>query len=195
MMSYVSCHDDMCLVDRLKTSIPGITMEELIRLDLLAQTAVFTSQGVPFMLSGEELLRDKKGVHNSFESPDSINRLDWDNLKRYPQVFEYYRNLIALRQHHPAFRLGDADLVRKHLEFLETPRQVVAFQLKDYAGRDDWRHIIVILNAAREQKTVSIPQGTYTEVCCDGIINETGLGTIEGAQVVVSPQSALILHR
>ena len=195
MMSYVSCHDDMCLVDRLKTSIPGITMEELIRLDLLAQTAVFTSQGVPFILSGEELLRDKKGVHNSFESPDSINRLDWDNLKRYPQVFEYYRNLIALRQHHPAFRLGDADLVRKHLEFLETPRQVVAFQLKDYAGRDDWRHIIVILNAAREQKTVSIPQGTYTEVCCDGIINETGLGTIEGAQVVVSPQSALILHR
>ena len=67
MISYVSCHDDMCLVDRLQSSIPGITTEELIKLDLLAQTAVFTSQGVPFMLSGEELLRNKKGVHNSFE--------------------------------------------------------------------------------------------------------------------------------
>jgi pullulanase len=66
MMSYVSFHDDMCLVDRLKASIPGITEDELIRLDLLAQTAVFTSQGVPFMLSGEELLRNKKGVHNSY---------------------------------------------------------------------------------------------------------------------------------
>ena len=65
MMSYVSCHDDMCLVDRLKSSIPGISDDELIRLDLLAQTAVFTSQGVPFMLSGEELLRSKMGVHNS----------------------------------------------------------------------------------------------------------------------------------
>ena len=97
MMSYVSCHDDMCLVDRLKASVPGITQDELIRLDLLAQTAVFTSQGVPFMLSGEELLRDKKGVHNSFESPDSINHLDWQNLQRYPQVFEYYKNLIQLR--------------------------------------------------------------------------------------------------
>ncbi|MBS7393196.1 MAG: type I pullulanase, partial [Muribaculaceae bacterium] len=56
MMAYVSCHDDLCLVDRLKASIPGIGTDELIRLDLLAQTAVFTSQGVPFMLSGEEML-------------------------------------------------------------------------------------------------------------------------------------------
>ena len=116
MMSYVSCHDDMCLVDRLKASIPGISTDELIRLDLLAQTAVFTSQGVPFMLSGEELLRDKKGVHNSFESPDSINQLDWSNKTKFPQVFNYYKNLIALRKHHPAFRLGNADLVRKHLD-------------------------------------------------------------------------------
>ncbi len=194
MMSYVSCHDDMCLVDRLKSSIPGITMNELIRLDLLAQTAIFTSQGVPFMLSGEELLRDKKGVHNSFESPDSVNHLDWLNLKRYPQVFEYYKNLIALRKHHPAFRLGNADLVRKHLTFLEAPKQVVAFCLRNYAGRDDWRNIFVILNASKQQQTVRIPKGTYTKVCCDGVINEAGLGTVTGGNVVVSPQSALILH-
>ena len=194
MMSYVSCHDDMCLVDRLKASIPGITTDELIRLDLLAQTAVFTSQGVPFMLNGEELLRDKKGVHNSFESPDSINHLDWSNLQRYPQVFDYYKNLIALRQHHPAFRLGSADLVRKHLEFLKAPKQVVVFRLKSYAGRDDWRNIIVVLNASKQQQGIRIPKGTYTEVCCDGVINEAGLGTIQGGQIVVSPQSALILH-
>ena len=194
MMSYVSCHDDMCLVDRMKASIPGIKTDELIRLDLLAQTAVFTSQGVPFMLSGEELLRDKKGVHNSFESPDSINQLNWQNLQRYPQVFEYYKNLISLRRNHPAFRLGNADLVRKHLEFLKAPRQMVAFRLKNYAGRDDWRNIIVVLNASKQQQTLRIPKGTYTEVCCDGIINEAGLGTIQGGQIMVSPQSAMILH-
>ena len=194
MISYVSCHDDMCLVDRLKASIPDITDEELIRLDLLAQTAVFTSQGVPFMLSGEELLRDKKGVHNSFESPDSINHLDWRNKTKYPQVFEYYKNLIALRKNHPAFRLGSADLVRKHLEFLKSPKQVVAFRLKNYAGRDDWRNIIVILNASGKSQSVFIPQGTYTEVCCDGVINEQGLGTITGNKVPVAPLSALILH-
>ena len=194
MISYVSCHDDMCLVDRLKASIPGITEEELIRLDLLAQTAVFTSQGVPFMLSGEELLRNKKGVHNSFESPDSINQLDWTNKTKYPQVFAYYKNLIALRQHHPAFRLGNADLVRKHLEFIDAPAGVVAYRLKNYAGRDDWRDIIVILNANKSDVEVAIPNGNYTIVCSDGCINEQGLGALQGEKAVVSPQSALILH-
>ena len=204
MISYVSCHDDMCLTDRLRASIPGITEEELIRLDLLAQTAVFTSQGVPFMLSGEELLRDKKGVHNSFESPDSINHLDWNNLQRYPQVFQYYKGLILLRKHHPAFRLGNADLIRKHLEFLpmkrptarriDQPEHVIAFRLKNYAGRDDWRDIIVILNASREAQDLAIPEGNYTVVCRDGLIDEQGLGTIVGSKLTISPQSALILH-
>ena len=200
-MAYVSCHDDMCLVDRLQASIPSCSLcsgtaavEELIRLDLLAQTAVFTSQGVPFMLSGEELLRTKKGVHNSFESPDSINQLDWSNKERYPQVFKYYQDLIALRKHHPAFRLGDAHLVRKHLEFLDAPAGVVAFRLKDYAGRDDWRNIIVILNANRETATVNIPKGMYTVVCQNGEINEQSNSKIFGRRTTVSPQSALILH-
>ena len=194
MMSYVSCHDDMCLVDRLKSSVPGITTDELIRLDLLAQTAVFTSQGVPFMLSGEELLRDKKGVHNSFESPDDINQLDWSNKTKYPQVFNYYKNLIALRKHHPAFRLGDADLVRKHLEFLDAPAGTIAYRLKNYAGRDDWRDIIVILNANKAATEVNIPDGSYTIVCQNGVINEQGIGETTGCKVSVSPQSALIIH-
>ena len=205
MISYVSCHDDMCLVDRLKASIPSLAGAEansslfalhspLIKLDLLAQTAVFTSQGIPFMLSGEELLRTKKGVHNSFESPDSINQLDWSNKARYPQVFDYYKNLIALRKHHPAFRLGSADLVRKHLEFLQTDDCLVAFRLKNYAGRDDWRNIIVILNANSKSKEVTVPAGTYTKVCCDGVVNEQGLGTVTGPRITVSAQSALILH-
>ncbi|MBR1546022.1 MAG: DUF3372 domain-containing protein, partial [Prevotella sp.] len=194
MICYVSCHDDMCLVDRLKASVPGIKGDELIRLDLLAQTAVFTSQGVPFMLSGEELLRDKKGVHNSFESPDSINRLEWSNLQRYPQVFEYYKSLIALRKHHPAFRLGNADLVRRHLEFLKAPGQVVAFHLKDLQGIDDWQQVIVILNASRQPQSITVPQGNYTTVCKEGRIDEQGLGTLKDKTVTVAPQSALIIH-
>ena len=194
MMAYVSCHDDMCLVDRLRASITGISDEELIRLDLLAQTAVFTSQGVPFMLSGEELLRSKKGVHNSFESPDSINRLDWKNLQRYSQVFKYYQDLIALRKHHPAFRLGDAHLVRKHLEFLDAPKGVVAFRLKDYAGRDNWRNIIVILNPNREQASVNLPKAMYTIVCQNGEINEASTSKLFGRRAIVAPQTAMILH-
>lgn len=195
MMSYVSCHDDMCLVDRLRASVPGITEDELIRLDLLAQTAVLTSQGVPFILSGEEMLRDKKGVHNSFNSPDSINRLDWNNLKKYPQVFSYYSGLISMRKNHPAFRLGDADKVRASLEFLPVEDNLVAFRLKGNAGGDSWSNIIVILNSARQTRTVNVPEGSYTVVCRDGVVSEAGLGTVSGSEVSVSPQSALIIHQ
>ena len=196
MISYVSCHDDLCLVDRLKASIPEVVYDKdaLIRLDELAQTAVFTSQGVPFMLSGEEMLRDKKGVHNSFNSPDSINHLDWNNLTAYPQVFQYYSRLIRLRKNHPAFRLGNADLVRKHLEFLPVQDCLVAFRLKDHAGGDKWNNIYVILNANSSLRTVNIPKGNYTIVCANGDISEAGLGQMEGGEVMVDAQSALILH-
>jgi len=207
MMSYVSCHDDMCLVDRLKASVPGLKAggkgklspltshpSPLIALDLLAQTAVFTSQGVPFMLSGEELLRTKQGVHNSFESPDSINQLDWSNKERYPEVFSYYKNLIALRRHHPAFRMGDAGQVRTHLEFLPAADCIVAFCLKDNAGGDEWKNIIVVMNASSKFQQVSVPEGEYTIVCADGKIDEQGMGNVSGPRLTVAPVSALIVH-
>ena len=196
MISYVSCHDDMCLVDRLKASIPeaAYDMEEVIRLNQLAQTAVFTSQGIPFMLSGEEMLRDKKGVHNSFNSSDEINHLDWNNLKKYPQVFAYYKGLIQMRKAHPAFRLGSAELVRKHLEFLPTQDCLVAFRLKNHAGGDKWNNIYVVLNGSTNLQSVNIPKGKYTIVANNGVINEAGIGEMEGGEVMIDAQTALILH-
>ncbi len=194
MMAYVSCHDDLCLVDRLKASIPGIGTDELIRLDLLAQTAVFTSQGVPFMLSGEEMLRDKKGVHNSYKSPDSINQLPWENMQKYPQVFAYYQGLIALRKAHPAFRLGSAELVRKHLEFLPVGEGLVAFRLKDNAGGDAWRDIYVVLNANKYACMVDVPEDAYTSVVAAGKVNLDGIRSTTTSKLEVPAQSALIVH-
>lgn len=210
-ISYVSCHDDMCLVDRLKASIPSLTDKnipekertaELIRIDQLAQTAVFTSQGVPFILSGEEMLRDKKGIHNSYNSPDSINHLDWNNLQRYPQLFTYYKNLIQLRKNHPAFRLATGDKVRQHLEFLPAVNSkdvkqdcLVGFLLKDLQGIDAWKTIVVIYNFNKEAKEMAIPEGNYTIACCNGTIDEAGLGEVSGKEVLVDGQSALILFQ
>lgn len=210
-ISYVSCHDDMCLVDRLKASIPSLTDKnipekertaELIRIDQLAQTAVFTSQGVPFILSGEEMLRDKKGVHNSYNSSDSINHLDWNNLQRYPQLFTYYKNLIQLRKNHPAFRLATGDKVRQHLEFLPAVNSkdvkqdcLVGFLLKDLQEIDAWKTIVVIYNFNKEAKEMAIPEGNYTIACCNGTIDEAGLGEVSGKEVLVDGQSALILFQ
>ena len=196
MIAYVSCHDDMCLVDRLKASVKGITLDELIRLDLMAQTVVMTSQGVPFLLSGEEMLRNKKGVHNSFESPDSINHLDWGNLERYPQVMDYYQGLIAMRKAHPAFHMGSAEMVRRHLDFLPTDNCLVAYHLN---GRcvpgETWGDIYVAFNAHKRARTITVPAGEYTVVCRNIKCDQAGIATVKSnGKVTIPAQSALILH-
>lgn len=209
MISYVSCHDDMCLTDRLRTSVPGLGQatvasatqaagpgeDALIRLDLLAQTAVFTSQGIPFIQAGEEMLRDKKGVHNSYNSPDSVNAIDWSRKDTHPEAYNYYRSLIRLRNDHPAFRLADAGLVRRHLTFLPAQDCVVAFRLAGHAGGDPWEDIIVILNANDAYVNVNIPEGNYERVAHDGKIDLNGMGWASGGTVSVAPRSATILHR
>lgn len=194
-ISYVSCHDDMCLVDRLRASVPNLKPEMLVRLDCLAQSVVMLSQGVPFMLSGEEMLRDKQGVHNSYQSPIEINALPWQNLQRYPQLFTYYQRLIALRRHHPAFRLGNANLIRQHLSFLPTQPNLVGFILTGHAGGDVWNNIIVVFNTNNEARKVTVPKGCYTIVASNGTINETGWGSVETDHLWVDAHSMLIAHQ
>ncbi len=212
MISYISCHDDMCLRDRLHASLPGISEDELLKLDKLGQTVVFTSQGIPFIYAGEELFRTKQGVHNSYNSPDAVNAIDWSFKSRYADLYDYYRGLIALRKAHPAFRLGNADLVREHLEFLDAPDGAVAWRLTGHAGGDPCEELVVIINSRKESVSIDIPdweavsdsngsmsengpQHRYTVYCRDGRISADGLGTITGPVLSVGPQQALIVGR
>lgn len=196
MISYVSCHDDMCLADRLKATMPDATDEERASLHKLAETFVFTSQGVPFIFAGDEMMRDKKGIHNSYNSPDSINTIDWRNKTIHHDVFDYVRELIALRKNHPAFRMGDADKVRQYMEFLPVEgSNLVAFILKDNANGDSWKNIIVAFNSRKEPAKLSIPTGRYTIVCKDGKIKQSGMGQVSGNEIIVPARSAMIIHQ
>ena len=196
MISYVSCHDDMCLVDRLNSCVSGINPKLLERLDKLAQTVVFMSQGVPFIYAGEEVMRDKKGIHNSFDSPDNVNAIDWRKKKLNLEVFNYYKELIALRKSHPAFRMGDADMIRRHLVFLPVEgRNLVAFRIKNKANGDRWANIIVAFNGRPSPAKIKVPAWKYTIICNDGKISLLGLGTMQGPEVTVAPYSALIIYQ
>ena len=196
MISYVSCHDDLCLVDRLKATLPKADEQTLLKLNKLAQTVVFTSQGVPFIYAGEEVFREKKGVANSYQSPDSINQIDWENKTKYLDLYNYYKGLIQLRKNHPAFRMGDAELVRKHLEFLPIEEEnVIGYQLKGFANQDEWEEITVLFNAQKNAVKVDVPVARYRVVCLNGQINEKGLGVLYGPEVTVPAQSALIMHK
>lgn len=197
MISYASCHDDLCLADRLKVTAPWASPQERMAMYKLAQTAVLTSQGVPFIFAGDEVMRDKKGVHNSYNSPDKVNAIDWRNKTTCKEVFNYMKGLIAMRKQHPAFRLGDAELIRKHLEFLEVPAGgVVAFRINGKPAGETWKDVTVVLNARKEPVKIEVPEGRYQVVCADGKIQQDApLGVMQGGQLTVSPRSALIVHQ
>ncbi|WP_210521121.1 type I pullulanase [Hymenobacter terricola] len=195
-INYVACHDDMVLWDKLSVSNPGATEAQLIKMDLLSNTIVFTSQGVPFLPVGDEFLRTKGGSHNSYNQPDSVNQLDWGRKATYAPVYEFYRHLIALRRAHPAFRLPTAELIQQHLEFLPTAPGLIAYQLKDHAGGDTWANITVIFNGNRAAASVSLPRDTYKVVLRGNQIQEEGLDVLEVTSGVQVPgSSALILVR
>jgi pullulanase len=208
-ISYVSCHDDMCLVDKLKFTTnfgTGVStslndrettgIEQLLKYHKLAHTAIFLSQGVPFIYAGEEIFRDKKGISNTYKSPDSINLINWANKTRYFPLFNFYKDLIALRKAHPAFRMGDAEMIRKHLNFLPVwQNNVIAYELKNHANGDEWSDIIVVLNGNHDEISLEIPQGTYTAVLRDGMVNLDGLGRFQGGKIKVSGSSAFILYK
>jgi len=92
--------------------------------------------------------------------------------------------------------MGDADMVRKHMEFLPVEgSNLIAFILKDNANGDAWKNIIVAFNSRREPAKVTIPKGNYTIVCKDGKINQKGMGKINGSEILVPAQSAMIIHQ
>lgn len=194
IINYVSCHDDLCLTDKLDISMQGSTEDERINTAKLAQTIVFTSQGTPFMFAGEEIFRSKQRVHNSFRSPDSINAIDWNQKEKYRDLFDYYRNLIAMRKAHPAFRLRTADEVARHIKFDETKSDnLISYSITGNAGGDTWKEIKLVFNGANEAQTVNIKKDDWTIVAQDGRINMNGLGTTRGGSITLPPHTALIL--
>ena len=200
VVNYVSCHDDLCLTDKLRISMAGESEQSMLAAAKLAQTIVFTSQGTPFMFAGEEVFRDKKGVHNSYNSPDSINAIDWSNKAKYHDQFEYYKGLTALRKAHPAFRMTTAAEIAKNLKFdkidsAKTPN-LISYSLLNNANGDSWKEIKVVFNGSSQSQSVNIKKGDWKIVVAEGKISPTGdLGATKGGKMTLSPYSALILAR
>ncbi|MDE6206748.1 MAG: type I pullulanase [Muribaculaceae bacterium] len=196
IINYVSCHDDLTLTDKLAASMPGSTEAERQRAARLAQTIVFTSQGTPFMFAGEEVFRDKKGVHNSYKSPDDINAIDWTLKSANKEQYDYYRNLIRLRREHPAFRMTTAEDIARNIVFDDiTAPNVVSYSIRNNANGDVWKEIKIVFNGSTVPFTAKIPSADWTVIARDGSLNPDGLGTSKGGTIVVEPTSALILAR
>jgi pullulanase len=194
-INYVSCHDDNTLFDRLKISNPDAPEADLIKMDKLSNAIVLTSQGVSFLHAGEEMLRTKQGVANSFNSPDSINQLNWSRKAKYKAVFNYYKGLIALRKNHPAFRMPYTQMIQSHLNFLDIKDpNIIAYQISGNANGDSWKNILVIFNGNTAEKKITLPGGTWTLAADENTVNEGGIRNIEAGEIPLPATSAYILY-
>lgn len=194
-ISYVSCHDDNTLFDRLKVSNPDADEATLSKMDKLANTVVLTSQGVPFLHSGAEMLRTKQGVANSYKSPDAINEINWSRKAKYQSVYEYYRGLIGLRKDHPAFRMPSTMMIQQHLQFLDShDEMLIAYQISGHANGDAWKNVMVVLNGATSEKAITLPAGKWTLTGDGETINQKGISKLSGS-IKVPATTAYILYQ
>ena len=200
-INYVSCHDNYTLWDKLSVSCPEASEEKKKAMNRLCAAIVFTSQGVPFIQAGEEFLRskplpEKKGfAENSYNMPDAVNSIKWDNIHEYPDMIAYYKGLMALRKAHPVFRMQSEVEMTQNLCFLsDTPENVVAYLLKGKGADDTPENILVIFNGNDEEILYNLPEGKWKILVDDKTAGADGKKMIS-EKADVEPLSALVLEK
>ena len=193
-ISYVSCHDDHNLRDRLEHISPKASEQEVKQMVKLAQFGVFTSQGIPFFFCGEEMFRTKLGEKNTYNMPDKYNAIDWSLKSKHGDLVEYYKGLIALRKAHPAFALATAEDVREHLSFIEHENEAaVGFVLSGLEGIDSAKRIVVLMNGSREKVEFAIPEGNYKFICDGNVWTLGGGADAPSSSIEVAPITGIII--
>ncbi len=200
-INYVSCHDNYTLWDKLSVSCPEASEEKKKAMNRLCAAIVFTSQGVPFIQAGEEFLRskplpEKKGfAENSYNMPDTVNSIKWDNIHEYPDMIAYYKGLMALRKAHPVFRMQSEAEMTQNLCFLsDTPENVVAYLLKGKGADDTPENILVIFNGNDEEILYNLPEGKWKILVDDKTAGADGKKNIS-EKADGKPLSALVLEK
>ncbi len=173
VITYCECHDNNTLWDKLAISVKDADEATRKQMHLLSLSIVLTSQGIPFLHAGTEILRTKKGVENSYNSPDSINAIDWDLKTKHIDVVKYVQALIRMRKDHPAFRMRTAKDIAAHLHFNDEEPGLITYVLDGAAVGDRWKRILVVLNGDGKERNVSLPAGAWKCFIRDNAVQET----------------------
>lgn len=193
-INYVSCHDNHTLYDKLVASCEGESTAEIKKLHKLANAIVLTSQGIPFLHAGVEMMRTKKGEHNSYNLPDEINQIDWDWKIKNKDILAYYQGLIAVRKAHPAFRMPTAEMIQKHLQFMEFKNPLtIGYIIKDNANNDSAKRILVVYNGNKGAHNMNVPKGKWKILVDEKKADPKGIGTSKGGNLSVAGRSALVM--
>lgn len=168
VLTYVEAHDNHTLWDKLELTNPGESEEVRKQMHKLSSSILLTSQGVPFLHAGQEFMRTKYGDHNSYKSPDSINQMDWLRRAAYNNEVDYMKGLIDLRKKYPAFRMTSTEQIKKHILFIDAPKNVIAYSIDGKGNGNKNENFMVAHNANRESVDITLPSKGPWKVLVDG---------------------------
>lgn len=204
-VSYQSCHDNLTLYDKLVGSVIGTDSnyrqryDNLVEMNKLGSAVVLTSQGISFMLAGEEMARSKDGDENSFKSPAAVNEIDWNNLQRFPDLTAYYAGLIQIRKSFAPFT-DATNTTKQNIHFVDDTDNKIMAYIVDNALTDNtqWKKVACIFNiSGSEEKQVTLTgQDNQTEWVIVANNEKAGLkslGTVNGNTITIPKSSAMIL--
>ena len=201
-VTYSSCHDNLTLYDKLMGGVYPDSNEyrkrhsNLVEMTKLNSAAIFTSQGIPFFLAGEEFCRSKDGDENSYKSAATLNMIDWESIYNYSDVVDYYKGMVKIRRKFKAFRDPTDNTAKNISYFAENEKGMVCFTV-DGLQNDSFKKVAVILNGNTDKtKTVEITGKSLPDnwviVANEETAGIRNLGTTTG-KVEVKPSSAVIL--
>ena len=194
-VSYASCHDNLCLYDKLVDSVYGndeyrVRHEDLVEMNKLSAAIVMTSQGIPFFMAGEEFARSKDGDENSFSSSREENMIDWKNVDTFSDVVGYYHGLMKIREAFAAF-MDTTAMTANNIAIVENlPKGVAGFYIPN-TEEGKWSKVCTVFNGSGEEQNIAL-EGEWVRIANEYTAGLNNLGVCSGS-VNLKPHSAAIL--
>ncbi|WHX99652.1 type I pullulanase [Neobacillus sp. DY30] len=192
-VNYVECHDNHTMWDKLISCLPDLDHDFHMKYHRLATGLVVLSQGIPFLHSGQEFFRTKRGDGNSYKSPDHINRLDWDRMHLYKENVNYLKGLIQIRKELSCFRMKSADQIRANITILPLTAPLIGFTIKNQSH--EISEVLLLINPLRSKQLIDIPDGSWTVIVNDKKAGIYSKQRVQGKKLVLEPVCLTILAK
>ncbi|BEP28309.1 type I pullulanase [Helicovermis profundi] len=159
-INYVSCHDNLILMDKISKCYPKTNFEEKQNMNALSLTFVILSFGVPFIQAGTEFLRSKYGYHNTYNHSNLINKIDWNYKKNNRHVFDYIKELISFRKSQKVFSINEEEDLKKVIKIVKSEKHTIIYEISSFY-QEDYEKILIVYNGSFEDKVIKLENDGY----------------------------------
>ena len=205
-VNFIDCHDDLTVWDKIvgaytrsgegkasTTSAANVnsTASNYTGKLKVAGALALTSQGISFFNAGTEFARTKQGQGNSYNSPDSINMLDWKRANTYKEVVDYYKGLRQINEVYSAFN-DDGNTAASSMSMISQSGLFIGYTINNNKA-GEWGKVAVLLNAGNSAASANL-SGSWTVIANDKKAGLTSLGTASGSYSVPANSAAILVE-